>query len=313
LAKLVFLYPGQGAQYVGMGRDLAAAHPVVQKTFNEADKVLGFELSRLCFEGPKADLKQTTNTQPAILATSVAITRLLRQLGYEPSAAAGLSLGEYAALVAVGTISFSDALHVVRQRGRFIQEAVPVGQGSMAAIIGLDRGVVERLCREASDGLVVEPANYNCPGQIVISGHMEAVERAVKLAQKQGARRAVSLAVSAPFHSSLLLPAAKRLATTLGEVELQPAQAPVVANVSADYVWEPQEVREALVNQVANAVRWEDSMTRLLADGHKSFVEVGPGRVLQGFMKRISRRAQVRSVHDHQSLQELLESSREVL
>jgi len=312
LKESVFLFPGQGAQYVGMGKELADRYPVVQAAYEEADEVLGYSLSRLCFDGPEEELNRTENTQPAILATSVALVRLLKELGWVPSAAAGLSLGEYGALVSAGALDFRSALNVVRQRGRYMQEAVPVGQGTMAAIIGLERETVEELCVLSSNSTIVEPANYNCPGQIVIAGHVEAVERAMGLARDRGAKRAIRLSVSAPFHSSLLEPAAARLQETLAGVPLSAPSVPVVANVTADYVRDPEAVRTALVRQVASPVRWEDSMNRILRDGYRSFIEVGPGRVLQGFMKRIDREARVHTLDDWESLQHLLESPGEV-
>ncbi|OAT81269.1 ACP S-malonyltransferase [Desulfotomaculum copahuensis] len=291
MSKTAFLFPGQGAQYAGMGRELTEAYPAARRVFQEADEALGFALSRLCFEGPAEELQLTVNAQPAILTTAVACLAVLREKGVPAGAAAGHSLGEYGALVAAGTLSFADAVRVVRQRGRFMQEAVPPGAGGMTAVLGLDAPAVEEICRRAGGAGVVEAVNLNCPGQVVIAGDTAALERAAALAKKAGARRLVPLAVSAPFHSSLMRPAGEKLAAVLADVPVAGLQFPVVANVTADYVRAPEEVRQLLVRQVYSPVRWEESMRRLLADGVELFVEMGPGTVLTGLLRKIDRRA----------------------
>lgn len=307
--KLGLIFPGQGAQYVGMAADLAREHRVVRDTFAEANEALGFDLARLCFEGPDSELQLTENTQPAILTHSVAALRLLQSRGAigAPFAAAGLSLGEYSALVTAGAFDFADAVRLVRRRGRFMQEAVPPGVGTMAAILGLDRADVDDCCRlSAAPDEIVEPANYNCPGQTVIAGHVPAVRRAVELCRERGARKAVVLPVSAPFHCSLLRPAGEALRAALAASPPRAAAVPVVANVDARYVRSPEEITAALVAQVSSAVRWEDCVRRLVNDGCDVFVEVGPGRTLAGFVKRIDRDVPCLNVDAAETLDETL-------
>ena len=299
---IAFVFPGQGAQKVGMGKALADAFPVCRQTFDEADAALGESLSTLCFEGPEDKLMLTENTQPAILAMSTAVARLAVSKGMQPAFAAGHSLGEYSAHVAAGTMSFADALRTVRRRGRYMQEAVPVGVGAMAAILGLDADGVARACAEAAQGEVVTPANLNAPGQIVIAGHKTAVERAGERAKALGARRAIPLAVSAPFHCPLMKPAEERLAPELRTLAAHDPACPVVANVDALPKTTAADSIEALVKQVSSPVRWEDVVRRLVADGATTFVELGPGTVLAGLIKKIERSATVLSVEDEPSL-----------
>ncbi|HKY34007.1 MAG TPA: ACP S-malonyltransferase [Candidatus Polarisedimenticolia bacterium] len=286
-----FVFPGQGSQAAGMGKDLAEAFPVCRRTFQEADEALGMAISRLCFEGPDSELQLTAVAQPAILAASVAAWRALAEAGIAPRAVAGHSLGEYSALVAAGSLDFGDALRLVRRRGLYMQEAVPVGEGSMAAILGLDRETLEEVCRQAREeqgaGAVAAPANLNAPGQVVISGHTAAVDRAVALAQQRGARRAVRLQVSAPFHCELMRPAAERLAADLEAAAFADPAVAVVTNVDARPVRTGAEARRALAAQVTAPVRWEESVMALGAMGVTRAVEVGPGRVLCGLIKRI--------------------------
>jgi len=293
---IAFVFPGQGAQKVGMGKALAEAFPVCRQTFDEADAALGESLSTLCFEGPEDKLMLTENTQPAILAMSTAVARLAVSKGIRPTFAAGHSLGEYSAHVAAGTLSFADALRTVRRRGRYMQEAVPVGVGAMAAILGLDADGVARACAEAAQGEVVTPANLNAPGQIVIAGHKAAVERAGERAKALGARRAIPLAVSAPFHCPLMKPAEDRLAPELRALAAHDPACPVVANVDALPKTTAADSIEALVKQVSSPVRWEDVVRRLVADGATTFVELGPGTVLAGLIRKIERTATVVSV-----------------
>lgn len=300
---LAFLFPGQGSQAVGMGRDLAVNFPLARQTFEEANDALGFDLAALCYNGPEDELKLTANTQPAILAVSIAALRVVRsEAGLTPDFAAGHSLGEYSALVCAGALDFADALRTVRQRGRFMQEAVPVGTGAMAAILGLDRAALESICARAAEGQVVAPANFNGGGQVVIAGHAEAVERAIGLAKDEGAKRALPLPVSAPFHCALMAPAGERLATVLEQIEIRPMQLPVVSNVEARPNGDADRIRELLVTQVSAPVRWEESMQALLDLGVDRFVEIGPGKVLAGLIKRLAKQVAVQNIQESQDL-----------
>jgi [acyl-carrier-protein] S-malonyltransferase len=302
---IAFIFPGQGSQKVGMGKSLADTYPVVREAFAEADAALGEPLSRLCFEGPEETLTLTENTQPAILAMSVGVARLLATQGVEPDFVAGHSLGEYSANVAAGTFAFADALAIVRRRGRYMQEAVPVGEGAMAAILGVDEEVVARACEEAANGQVAAPANLNAPGQIVIAGHRDAVARAGERAKALGARRVVPLNVSAPFHCALMAPAAERLAPELRALAAAQPRVPIVANVDAEPKRSAADAIEALVRQVSAPVRWEAVVRRLASSGVRTYVEVGPGAVLAGLVRKIDRDARVVSVGDERGLTEL--------
>jgi len=285
---------------------MAEAYALAQDVFERADAALGFPLSRLCFEGDEEELKRTENTQPAILTTSVACYRVLEHAGVRPDFVAGHSLGEYTALVAAGALAFEDAVRLVRRRGQYMQEAVPLGQGAMAAILGVSADVVEHLCREAAEGQVCAPANFNSPQQIVIAGHKEAVERAMALARERGARRVVLLPVSAPFHCALMRPAEERLAEDLARVSFADLTIPLVNNVDAAIVTLGEAAREGLRRQVSRPVRWEESVRRLLAEGVTTFIEVGPGRVLSGLIRQIDRSARTLAVEDPDSLHETL-------
>jgi [acyl-carrier-protein] S-malonyltransferase len=302
---IAFIFPGQGSQKVGMGQALAGAHAIVRETFAEADAALGEPLSRLCFEGPEDQLTLTENTQPAILATSVAVYRLLASRGPSPDFFAGHSLGEYSAHVAAGTLSFADALVAVRRRGQYMQEAVPVGTGAMAAILGLDAAQVAQACEEAAEGEIVSPANLNAPGQVVIAGTRAAVDRAGAIAKARGARRVMPLAVSAPFHCALMKPAEERLAPELRALRTQAPSRPVVANVDAEPKVDGASAIEALIRQVSGAVRWEDVVRRLASEGVRTYVEVGPGSVLAGLVRKIDPDARAVSVSDDKGLQAL--------
>jgi [acyl-carrier-protein] S-malonyltransferase len=293
--SFAFAFPGQGSQKVGMGKSLAEAFPVCRETFAEADAALGEPLSRLCFEGPEEQLTLTENTQPALLCVSVAACRLLMSKGYQPVFVAGHSLGEYSAHVAAGTIAFADALKIVRRRGRYMQEAVPVGTGAMAAILGLDEEKVARACEEAAEGEVVSPANLNGPGQIVIAGSKAAVARAGDRAKAAGAKRVVPLQVSAPFHCALMKPAEERLAPELRALPVQDPRIPVVANVDAQPKRAAREGIDALIAQVSAPVRWEAVVRRLASEGVTTYVEVGPGTVLSGLVRKIHRDASIAS------------------
>jgi [acyl-carrier-protein] S-malonyltransferase len=301
---IAFVFPGQGAQKVGMGQSLAEEFPVCRDTFAEADAALGESLSALCFEGPEERLLLTENTQPAILAMSVAVTRLARSHGIEAAFAAGHSLGEYSAHVAAGTLSFEDALRTVRRRGRYMQEAVPVGTGAMAALLGLDTEAVSTACASAAEetGQVVSAANLNAPGQVVIAGHTLAVSVAGEKARALGAKRVIPLAVSAPFHCALMKPAELKLAPELRSLSAQPPMIPVVANVDAEPKRQASESIEALVRQVSEPVRWEEVVRRLIAEGVTTFVELGPGSVLSGLIRKIDRGVRTMNVEDGKSL-----------
>jgi [acyl-carrier-protein] S-malonyltransferase len=309
---IAFLFPGQGSQAVEMGKELAEHYAVARRVFEEADDALGYKLSQLCFEGPEEQLRLTEVTQPAILTTSVAAWRVLEEKGLKPAFVAGHSLGEYSAHVAAGTLSFADAVRTVRQRGKYMQEAVPVGVGAMAAILGMELEDVSAVCGDAAQGEVCEPANINSSEQIVISGNTGAVERAAKLASERGAKRAIMLPVSAPFHCSLMKPAQDRLAADLAAFAFQNPRLPVACNVDAALVEEAERSRDALVRQVTGSVKWAQSMHLLIAKGVERFVEVGPGKVLSGLMRQIDRSKPCGSVGDEASLQKFLEQVAQV-
>jgi [acyl-carrier-protein] S-malonyltransferase len=296
---IAFVFPGQGSQKVGMGRDLSESHVVCRQALAEADAALGEPLSALCFDGPEDRLTLTENTQPAILAVSVAAFRLLAARGLTPAFVAGHSLGEYSAHVAAGTISFADALRLVRRRGRYMQEAVPVGAGAMAAVLGLDAEQVARACEDAAEGEVVGPANFNAPGQVVIAGTAPAVRRAGDRARALGAKRVIPLRVSAPFHCALMQPAEARLAPELRAVASSDPRVPVVANVDAELKRDRHAAIEALVQQVSRPVRWEQVVRRLASAGVRTYVEVGPGTVLSGLVKKIQPEATILNVDQH--------------
>jgi len=294
---IAFLFPGQGSQFSGMGKDLADNFSTARLVFEEANDALGFDLSGLCFSGAEADLKLTANTQPAILTTSIAALRVLEQeTDIKPAYTAGHSLGEYSALVCSGALSFSDAVRTVRQRGTFMQEAVPVGVGAMAAVMGIERPELTQICKDAAEGEVVEPANFNSPGQIVIAGHTAAVGRAIELARERGAKRALPLPVSAPFHSSLMEPAARRLEDVLSDITVNPLQCPVVSNVKAAPYQDQALVKPLLVEQVCAPVNWDESIAAMANLNVDHFVEIGPGKVLSGLVKRIAKGTRIQNI-----------------
>jgi [acyl-carrier-protein] S-malonyltransferase len=304
--KIAFLFPGQGSQNPGMGRELAESYPAARGAFETADAALGFPLSQICFEGPAEKLQLTANTQPAILTVSAAAAQVLTEMGVRPSFVCGHSLGEYSALAASGAISLADAVKLVRKRGEYMQEAVPVGLGAMAALLGMEPATVEALCNEAAQGEVVSPANLNSPGQIVIAGHTTAVQRAVELARARGAKRAIMLNVSAPFHCALMKPAGDRLSLDLDALRIEEPTAPLVNNADAAIVHSPEAIGDGLKRQVTAPVRWAESMKRLLDEGVDLFVEVGPGKVLSGLMRQIDRNAKCLHVEDSASLNDVL-------
>jgi len=296
---IAFLFPGQGSQHAGMGRDLAENFPVARQVFQEANDALGFDLASLCFNGPEEDLKLTANTQPAILTTSIAALRVLEtETGIAPNCAAGHSLGEYSALVCAGALNFADAVRIVRQRGTFMQEAVPVGTGAMAAILGLDQETLERVCQDAARGQVVSPANFNSAGQVVIAGNTEAVDRAMNLAKEHGAKRALPLPVSAPFHCRLMIPAGERLADVLAGIKVGDMTVPVITNVEATPNRDASRVCQLLVDQVSAPVRWEDTIACMIELGVERYIEIGPGKVLAGLVKRMAKDSTIQNVQN---------------
>jgi len=305
MKETAFIFPGQGSQYVGMGKEFYDQFRVAKEVFEEADDTLRFSISSLCFQGQEEELRLTENTQPAILTTSIAALKVLQtEKGINPKFAAGHSLGEYSALVASGTLSFSEAVQTVRLRGKFMQEAVPVGEGAMAAILGMERKEVEKLCEEAAAGEVLSPANFNCPGQIVIAGHLKAVHRAIEKV-KQNGKRAVLLPVSAPFHSPLMKPAGTRLEKALEEIYIKDLNLPVVTNVEAEINTSKEKVKALLVAQVSSPVRWEESMRRMIEEGVEQVLEIGPGKVLSGLMKRIDSTVGTGNLEDLQTLKKI--------
>jgi [acyl-carrier-protein] S-malonyltransferase len=302
MSKVAFVFPGQASQYPGMGKELAERHAAARAVFDDADKALGFSISKVCFEGSEEDLKLTANTQPAILTCSVAVFRVLAEKGLEPDFVAGHSLGEYSALVCAGSLNFADAVRLVRNRGAYMQDAVPQGVGAMAAIMGLSHAVVADVCKRAANGEICAPANLNSPDQTVISGHAGAVKRAVELASQAGAKRAVILPVSAPFHSALMAAMEEKFGQDLRGAEFSDLRVPLVTNVDADTITTGSEAREALIRQISMPVRWEESVRLLIDEGVNTFVEVGPSRVLTGLLRQIERSVAALNVEDEKSL-----------
>jgi [acyl-carrier-protein] S-malonyltransferase len=306
ILKTAFVFPGQGSQYVGMGKDLYGLYPEAREVFDKADDILHMSLSKLCFEGSEEELRLTANTQPALLTVSAACLALLEKNGIRPDMAAGHSIGEYTALVTAGAISFETALPLVRMRGALMQEAGVKHPGSMAAIIGLDAGEVQAVCAHANDAGIVDVANYNSPGQIVISGEVKAVEAASQYAMEAGARKVIPLNVSGAFHSRLMSDTVEQLAIRINHTNIEDAAIPVVANATAEYVRHSSDIKDALSRQILGSVRWDESVTLMANDGVKLFVEVGPGKVLSGLIKRIRETVEVRNVGDASSLEEFV-------
>ncbi|HHV10066.1 MAG TPA: ACP S-malonyltransferase [Clostridiales bacterium] len=303
MEKTAFLFAGQGSQYIGMGKELYDNFEACRKVFQEANDSLNMDLTGLIFEGSKEELDLTENTQPAVVTTSLAAYKAIRSYGIKPEAVAGLSLGEYSALTASGVFQLSQVVPLVRKRGRFMQEAVPEGIGKMCAILGLAEDKVREACNEAKDFGIVEPANFNCPGQIVIGGENRAVDEAARLAKEKGALKTLDLAVSAPFHTSMLKPAAERLRIELEQLPLHDMQIPLISNVNAEYVNNKDEVKGLLYRQVMSSVLWEQTIRNMIADGFRKFVEIGPGKTLSGFVRKVDRSLKVYNVENMASLE----------
>ena len=312
MSKLAFVFPGQGAQKVGMGKDFYDNYDVAKKMFKEADEALGYSIMKMCFEGPEEDLKLTANTQPAILTISCIANEILKENGIQPEITGGHSLGEYSALVAAGVLNFQDAVALVHKRGSYMQEAVPVGEGGMAAIIGVDRDKIVEVCQQVSAESPVQAVNFNCPGQIVIAGATKGVELAVEELKAAGAKKAVVLPVSAPFHSTLMKPAAGKLAVELDKVTISDAKIPVVANVSAEILTKAEDIKASLVAQAASPVLWEDCVARMKEFGADVLLEAGPGKTLCGFNRRIDKTITSLNVEDVASLEKSLDYFKEV-
>ena len=307
MGKLAFVFAGQGAQAVGMGKELAENFPIADKTFDEASEALGFDIKDMIWNGDSETLMITENTQPTIVTMSVAALRVLQEKGIKPDVVAGLSLGEYTAHIASGSMEFADGVRLVKKRGKYMQEEGPVGKGAMAAIIALSAEDVIACCEEASKVGICSPANFNCPGQIVVSGEVAAVDKCCELAKEKGAKRALKLPVSAPFHCAMLIGAGEKLAKELENVEVKDMQIPVITNVTADYVSSKEDIKPLLIKQVSSSVKWEETIRRMIADGVDTFVEVGPGKALSGFIKKVSRDVKVFNVEDMASLEKTLE------
>jgi [acyl-carrier-protein] S-malonyltransferase len=313
MSKIAFVFPGQGSQTIGMGQELFEKYDIAKELFKKADDVLGFSIKDMCFNGPEEDLRKTFNTQPAILTVSVICYEILKQHGIIPEIVAGHSLGEYSALVAAGTLRFEDAVHLVRQRGAFMQEAVPIGQGGMAAILGLERTIIIDICnRVSAEFELVQAVNFNCPGQVVIAGTSNGVSKACELLKEAGARRTVVLPVSAPFHSALMKPASEKLALALDKITLNNAAIPVVTNVSGKILVESNAIKASLIEQAASPVKWEDCVAEMQKFGADLFVEVGPGKVLNGFNKKIDKEITNFNVENIESLEKTLDYFKEV-
>lgn len=304
--KIGFIFSGQGSQYIGMGEEIERNFKEAGEIFDIASEELNMDIRTLCFKGPEEEINRTENTQPAILTVSAALTAVVKKYGIMPEVAAGLSLGEYSALLCSSAIDFSQAVKLVKKRGRFMQEAVPQGIGTMAAILGLKDSAVQEVCREASSYGIVEPSNYNCPGQIVIGGEIPAVEKAMEMAKEKGALKTVMLSVSAPFHTSMLKPASDKLEKEIEKIQFGELDIPVIANISGDYI-KHQNIKQNLVKQVMSPVLWEKTIRKMIDDEVDTFIEIGPGKVLSGFVKKIDRKKKVLNIEDMKSLEKVLE------
>ncbi|WP_026893884.1 ACP S-malonyltransferase [Clostridiisalibacter paucivorans] len=314
MGKIAIIYPGQGAQYLGMGKDIVEKSKEAKKIFDIANEFLGFNISKMCFEGPESDLVKTENTQPAILTVCMAITKVLEELGFKADITGGLSLGEYGSLVYGGVLDFADAIKIVKLRGKYMQEAVPIGRGTMAALIGLERDKINDVLDEASKKGIVEAANFNCPGQIVISGEIDAVESACEIAKENGCKRAIRLPVSAPFHCSLLKPAGDKLKLVLNDVDFNQKNKDIISSVTGDYISEDDNIKDILVSQVYKSVLWQDVTEKMINDGVETFVEVGPGKTLTTFTKKTSRKMKKKvKCYNVECMDDILKIKKELL